>query len=153
MTFVYILLGLIVVLLAVLLLRKQGASDNTLPQSIELSVTKGISSLKDELNKNNVAQVEKIGEIKKSINDELHRFKQDITKMSDDQIGQTKENLRENFDKLQKEVEKRLEDINVKVEARLSKGFEDTNKTLPASLSGWLKLMRHKKRSKHFQKM
>lgn len=140
MTLVYLLLGLILALLAFLALRKQGASDTSLPQTIELNVTKGISSLKDELNKNNVSQVEKIGEIKKSINDELHRFKLDITKMSDDQVSQTKDNLRENFQKLQEQVEKRLEEINAKVETRLSKGFEDTNKTFTSIIERLAKI-------------
>ncbi len=92
MVFIYILLSLILALVAYMLFRPQEKNDSSISQSIELNVSKGISSLKDELNKNNVSQVEKIGEIKKSINDELHRFKQDITKMSDDQISQTKEN-------------------------------------------------------------
>lgn len=140
MIFVYILLAVIVGLLVIILLRKQGANDTSLPQTIELNVAKGISSLKDELNKNNVSQVEKIGEIKKSINDELHRFKQDITKMSDDQISQTKDNLRDNFQKLQEQVEKRLEEINGKVETRLSKGFEDTNKTFTSIIERLAKI-------------
>lgn len=140
MIFVYILLALIFALVVYMLLRPQGKNDNSISQSIELNVSKGISSLKDEMNKNNVSQVEKIGEIKKSINDELHRFKQDITKMSDDQVSQTKENLRDNFQKLQEQVEKRLEDINTKVETRLSKGFEDTNKTFTSIIERLAKI-------------
>ena len=140
MIFTYILLSLILLLLAFILFRQKENKDDSLPQSIELSVSKGISSLKDELNKNNISQVEKIGEIKKSINDELHRFKQDITKMSDDQGTQTKENLRENFQKLQEQVEKRLEEINAKVETRLSKGFEDTNKTFTSIIERLAKI-------------
>lgn len=105
----------------------QGVAD-TSPQ-IRLSVSEGINHLKDELNKNNIAQVKEIGEIKKSINEELNRFKESITKMGDEQIKESKETLRDNFSKLQEQVEKRLEEINTKVENRLSKGFEETNKT------------------------
>jgi DNA recombination protein RmuC len=140
MIFIYILLALILVILAYMLFRPQEKSDGAISQTIELSVSRGISTLKDELNKNNVSQVEKIGEIKKDINDELHRFKQDITKMSDDQGTQTKENLRDNFLKLQDQVEKRLEAINEKVEVRLSKGFEETNKTFTSIIERLAKI-------------
>jgi len=140
MILTYILLALILVVLAYMLFRPQENKDSSISQTIELSVSKGISTLKDELNKNNVSQVEKIGEIKNAINDELHRFKQDITKMSDDQGTQTKENLRDNFLKLQDQVEKRLEAINEKVEVRLSKGFEETNKTFTSIIERLAKI-------------
>lgn len=140
MILIYVLLALVLVLVVYVAFRPQEKNDNSISQAIELNVSKGISSLKDELNKNNVSQVEKIGEIKKSINDELHRFKQDIAKISDDQIGQTKENLRNNFQKLQEQVEKRLEEINAKVETRLSKGFEDTNKTFTSIIERLAKI-------------
>lgn len=96
---------------------------------IKLSISEGIREIKEEQNKNNVAQVKEIGEIKKSINEELNRFKEAIAKMSDAQVKETKENLQTNFEKLQKDVEIRLKEINEKVESRLSKGFEETNKT------------------------
>lgn len=129
MTFIYVFLSVVFLLLLYLVFLSSGKKDNLFSQHIDLSVTKGISSVKDELNKNNIAQVEKIGEIKKSINDELHRFKSEVTGKSDEQIQEMKDSLRDNFQKLQEQVEKRLEEINIKVETKLSKGFEDTNKT------------------------
>ena len=98
-------------------------------QAINLGISDGVGKIIKELGSNNLAQVKEIGDIKKSINEELNRFKQDITKIGDSQIKENKESLLNNFLKLQEQVEKRLEDINVKVEARLSKGFEETNKT------------------------
>lgn len=126
---IYILLILVLIVALFIAWKISSQKEEDVSQHIKLSVSEGINNLKDELNKNNIAQVEKIGEIKKSINDELHRFKQDITKMGDDQIKESKETLRDNFQRLQEQVEKRLEDINAKVENRLSKGFEETNKT------------------------
>lgn len=104
-------------------------SQDNVSGQIKLSVSEGIREIKEDQNKNNIAQVEKLGNIEKAVNDELHRFKQDIGRISEEQINQTRENLRENFLKLHEQVDKRLDAINEKVEQKLSKGFEDTNKT------------------------
>lgn len=126
---VYILLAAILLVAVFIAWKVASRSEDGVSQQVKLSISEGIREVKDEQNRNNIAQVKEIGEIKKNILDDLHRFKQDITKLSDEQVHQTKENLRDNFLKLQEQVEKRLDDINTKVEAKLSKGFEDTNKT------------------------
>lgn len=113
---------------------------NAFNQAINLGISDGIGKIIKELGANNLAQVREIGEIKKSINDELNRFKQDITKMGDEQIKENKEGLLNNFLKLQQQVEKRLEEINVKVETRLSKGFEETNKTFTSIIERLIKI-------------
>lgn len=126
---IYILLITILVVAIYAAWKVSSRSDDGISNQIKLSVSEGILEIKKDQNQNNIAQVKEIGEIKKSINEELNRFKEAIAKMSDDQIKETKENLQNNFEKLQKEVENRLNSINEKVEARLSKGFEETNKT------------------------
>src|SRR5688572_9540934 len=126
---VYIFLGLILAVAVFIAWKISTQKNQDISSHIRLSVSEGINNLKDELNRNNIVQAVEIGDIKKSINDELHRFKQDITRLGDEQIKESKESLRDNFLRLQEQVEKRLEDINAKVENRLSKGFEETNKT------------------------
>lgn len=125
----YIFLFLILAVVLFIAWKSSVRSEDGTSQQLKLTISEEMQKVKDDLNKNNIAQVKEIGDIKRSINDELHRFKQDITRLTDEQISQTKDSLRDNFDKLQKEVEKRLEDINSKVESRLNKGFEETNKT------------------------
>ncbi len=126
---IYILLGAILLVALFIAWRISSRGVENISDKIRLFISEGIRDVKEEQNRNNVAQVKEIGEIKKSINEELNRFKEAISKMSDSQVKETKENLRDNFEKLQKEVDSRLNDINEKVEKRLSKGFEDTNKT------------------------
>ncbi|MEW6468717.1 MAG: DNA recombination protein RmuC [Bacteroidota bacterium] len=126
---IYVLLGAILLIAIFIAWKLSTQNREDISPQVKLSVSEGINSLKDELNRNNIAQVKEIGDIKKSINDELHRFKMEITKMGDEQIKESKESLRDNFQRLQEQVEKRLEDINAKVESRLNKGFEETNKT------------------------
>src|SRR4029077_18855300 len=121
--------AVLAVLIYIVTLLNKKEDSSALNQAINLGISDGIGKIIKELGANNLAQVREIGEIKKSINDELNRFKQDITKMGDEQIKENKETLRDNFTKLQEQVEKRLDDINTKVETRLSKGFEETNKT------------------------
>ena len=140
---IFIGIGIVAVLavliyIVTILNRKEDSS--ALNQSISLGISDGIGKILKELGANNLAQVKEIGEIKKSINEELNRFKQDITKMGDEQIKENKESLLNNFSKLQEQVEKRLEEINGKVEARLSKGFEETNKTFTSIIERLTKI-------------
>ena len=74
---IYFLLAFVLLLLLFIAFKLQGKpQDDGISQHIKLAVSEGIREVKEELNKNNVAQVKEIGDIKKSINDELHRFKQ-----------------------------------------------------------------------------
>lgn len=137
---IYLLLGAILLVAIFIAWKVSLQNEGGMSQQIKLSVSEGIREIKDDLNRNNIFQVEKIGNIQTSINDELHRFKQDITTLSDAQITTTKDNLRDNFQKLQEQVEKRLEAINEKVESRLSKGFEETNKTFTSIIERLAKI-------------
>lgn len=136
----YILLSIIIVICLYLAWKISTQNNEGLSQQIKLSISEGIIEIKDAQNKNNVAQVKEIGEINKSINEELNRFKESISKMSDQQIKETKDNLQTNFEKLQKDVENRLNLINDKVEMRLSKGFEETNKTFTSIIERLAKI-------------
>ena len=136
----YILLSIIIVICLYLAWKISTQNNEGVSQQIKLSISEGIIEIKDAQNKNNVAQVKEIGEINKSINEELNRFKESISKMSDQQIKETKDNLQTNFEKLQKDVENRLNLINDKVEMRLSKGFEETNKTFTSIIERLAKI-------------
>jgi len=68
-----------------------------LNQSINLGISDGIGKIIKELGANNLAQVREIGEIKKSIIDDLHRFQQSITETGNKQINENKEMLRTNL--------------------------------------------------------
>lgn len=136
----YILLSIIIVICLYLAWKISTQNNEGVSQQIKLSISEGIIEIKDTQNKNNVAQVKEIGEINKSINEELNRFKESISKMSDQQIKETKDNLQTNFEKLQKDVENRLNLINDKVEMRLSKGFEETNKTFTSIIERLAKI-------------
>lgn len=136
----YILLSIIIVICLYLAWKISTQNNEGVSQQIKLSISEGIIEIKDAQNKNNVAQVKEIGEINKSINEELNRFKESISRMSDQQIKETKDNLQTNFEKLQKDVENRLNLINDKVEMRLSKGFEETNKTFTSIIERLAKI-------------
>ena len=136
----YILLSIVIVICLYLAWKISTQNNEGVSQQIKLSISEGIIEIKDTQNKNNVAQVKEIGEINKSINEELNRFKESISKMSDQQIKETKDNLQTNFEKLQKDVENRLNLINDKVEMRLSKGFEETNKTFTSIIERLAKI-------------
>lgn len=125
----YILLALILLITIFIAWKIFSQSNNVISQQIKLSISEGIREIKDEHNKHNVNQLKEIGDIKRNILDDLHHFKHDITKVSEEQNRQSREALRDNFQKLQEQVEKRLDEINTKVESRLNKGFEETNKT------------------------
>lgn len=126
---IYILLASVLIVTIFIAWKVSSHSNDVISQQIKLSISEGIREIKDEHNKHNINQLREIGDIKKNILDELHRFKQDITKVSEEQIHQARETLGNNFQKLQEQVEKRLDEINTKVETRLNKGFEETNKT------------------------
>ena len=136
----YILLSIIIVICLYLAWKISTQNNEGVSQQIKLSISEGIIEIKDAQNKNNVAKVKEIGEINKSINEELNRFKESISRMSDQQIKETKDNLQTNFEKLQKDVENRLNLINDKVEMRLSKGFEETNKTFTSIIERLAKI-------------